>query len=111
MFGIQSKSQNNMTESPPKKADRWILYLLLTFGIYFIAMMFSVITKNPPRGLAYREQVIRAMVFSLLPFAWSVFLLIRRRTLGETIVAYLSLVISLLGLKGIIWLAENFYVA
>jgi hypothetical protein len=106
-----SASQNSMTESPPQKADRWVLFLFLTLGIQFVALTFTAIAKNPPRGEAYRAQVIRAMVFSLLPFAWSVFLLIRRRTGGEGIVAFISLVLSLFWLKGMIWLAENFYAA
>jgi cytochrome bd-type quinol oxidase subunit 2 len=97
------------TESPPKKADRWVLYLLLTLGVQFIAFTHAMIAKNPPRGEAYREQVIRAMLFTFLPFAWSVFLMIMRRTRKETVVAYLSLVLSLFELRGMIWLAENFY--
>jgi hypothetical protein len=106
-----STSQNSMTESPPKKASRWVLFLLLTLGLNFFMPMFVGITKNPPRGEAFREQVIGAMCFSLLPFVWSVFLMIRRRTLGEAIVAYISLALSLLWLKGMIWLAENLYAA
>jgi hypothetical protein len=106
-----STSQNSMTESPPKKADRWVLFLLVTLGIQFFALTHTAIAKNPPRGEAYREQVIGAMIFSVLPFAWSVFLLVRRRTRGECFVAYLSLLLSLLWLKGMIWLAENLYAA
>jgi len=98
-----------MSEPAQKKADRWILFLCLSFCIYFIAAMFSSITKNPPRGLAYQQQVIRAIAFTLLPFAWSVFLLMQRRTRGETIVAYISLAGSLLLFKEVVWLAENFY--
>jgi hypothetical protein len=106
-----STSKNNMSEPAQKKVDRWVLFLCLSFCIYFIAMMFSSITKNPPRGLAYQEQVVRAIAFTLLPFAWSVFLLIQRRTRGETIVAYTSLIVSLLLFKDVVWLAENFYAA
>ena len=106
-----STSQNSMTELPPKKASRWVLFLVVTIGLNFFLPMFTVITKNPPRGEAFRVQVIRAMIFSLLPFIWSVFLLFSRRTRGETLVAYASLALSLLWLKEIIWLAENFYAA
>jgi hypothetical protein len=97
------------TESPPKKASRWVWFLLLTLGINFFTPMFTVITKNPPRGEAFREQVFGAMFFSLLPFLWSVLLLVLRRTFGERIVAYIALLLSLLWLKGMIWLAENLY--
>ena len=102
---------NITTESPPKKASRWVLYLVLTLGIQFFTLTQTAIAKNPPRGEAYREQVIGAMIFSLLPFAWSVLLMVKRRTLGESVVAYVALVLSLFWLKGMIWLAENFYAA
>jgi glucan phosphoethanolaminetransferase (alkaline phosphatase superfamily) len=104
-------TENITTEPSPKKADRWVLFLALTLCINYFAPMFTMITKNPPRGEAFREQVIRAMFLTLLPFFWSVLLLILRRTLGERIVAYLALLLSLLWLKGMIWLAENFYAA
>ena len=100
-----------MNESAPKKADRWVLFLLLTLGVQYLALTFSAITKNPPRGEGYREQVIRAIIFSLLPFVWSVFLLIKRRTLGESFVAFSSLALSLLWMKLTIWLVESFYAA
>jgi hypothetical protein len=102
---------NITTESPPKKANRWVLYLALTFFVQFIALTFTAITKNPPRGAAFREQVIHAMFFSLLPFAWSVYLMVKRRTVGESVVAYVALLLSLFWLRGMIWLAENFYAA
>ena len=104
-------TENITTDSPPKKASRWVWFLLATLGINYFAPMFTMITKNPPRGEAFREQVIRAMFFSLLPFLWSVLLLVLRRTLGERIVTYIALLLSLLWLKGMIWLAENFYAA
>jgi len=104
-------SENRASETPAKKADRWIWFLLLTFGVQFLAFTHAMITKNPPRGEAYREQVIRAMVFTFLPFAWSVFLMVMRRTRAETVIAYLSLALSLFELRGMIWLAENLYAA
>jgi hypothetical protein len=106
-----SNSQIRTNESPTKKVNRWVLFLLVTMGINFFVPMFTVITKNPPRGEAFREQVVRAMVYSLLPFVWSVFLLAIKRTRGETIVAYVSLALSLIWLREIIWLAKNFYAA
>ena len=102
-----SISKSDMTELPPKKASRWVLFLVLTLGIQYLTLTFSAIAKNPPRGEAYREQVIRAIIFSLLPFVWSVFLLIRRRTLGESLVAFASLALSLLWMRLTIWLVEN----
>ena len=57
-----------MTESPPKKASRWVLFLALTLCINYFAPMFTMITKNPPRKKAFRMQVIGAMFFTLLPF-------------------------------------------
>ena len=104
-------TENITTQLPPQKASRWVWYLVLTFLVQFIALIFTSIAKNPPRGAAYREQVIHAMFFSLLPFAWSVFLIVKRRTVGESVVAYVALLLSLFWLRDMIWLVENFYAA
>ena len=100
--------RHHVRMSSLSKPDRWHLFIAVTLVVNVAPFVGTTITV-PPRGLEYRMEVLRAVAFFLVPFAWSVFLLFRCRTSRERVVAYSSLAISFFWLCGAAVVASKFY--
>src|SRR5260370_29823375 len=83
------------SRTPATKPDRWYMLLAVSVAVH-VSMLFCPAVTVPPRGAEHRRLALTVVVFLMVPLIWSIFLPFSYRTPNEHMVAFCSLVLSLL---------------